>query len=127
MSPTLHPGDYVLTWRSDRPPRRGDIVVFEDPQRADYWLVKRVVGLPGELLEIRAGKVFVDGEELHEPWTVDETGPDGSWKLGDDEVFVLGDARWLSSGDSRRLGPLPVSAVEHRVVARYWPKPAVLP
>jgi len=127
MSPTLHPGDLVLTWRTERAPKRGDIVVFEDPTRPDFWMVKRVIGLPGEQIDLRDGKVFIDGERLHEPWTVDDTGPDGFWHLGSDEVFVLGDARRLSTGDSRQVGPLPLSSLSQKVVFRYWPNPTPLP
>jgi len=121
MVPTLRPGDRVLTW--ERRPVRGDIVVFEHPNRPDFWMVKRVVGLPGEHVQIADGRVSVDGSRLDEPWTTDSTGPDASWHLGPDEAIVLGDARALSAGDSRQIGPLHMARLEHVVVARYWPDP----
>lgn len=127
MSPTLHPGDYVLTWSSSAAPRRGTIVVFEDPRRPDFWLVKRIIGLPGEMVEIADGKVSIDGKALDEPWTDEPTTPDGSWQLGEAEAFVLGDLRHRSAGDSRRLGPLPVESLRRRVVFRYWPDPRIMP
>ncbi len=121
MSPTLRPGDYVITHRSSRPPRRGDIVVFEHPRRPSYFLAKRVVGLPGETIEFVDGKVVLDGRPLDEPWTADQTGPEMAWKLEPGEALVLGDSRWLSAGDSREIGPLPIGALRLRAVFRYWP------
>ena len=121
MSPVLLPGDYVVTDRSKRPAVRGDVVIFAHPQQPAFFLVKRVVGLPGEHLEIEAGRVLINGAPLDEPWTIDETRPDGTWELGQGEAFVLGDARWLSSGDSREIGPVPTELLEMRAVFRYWP------
>lgn len=121
MMPNLHPGDFVFVDRSRRPAYRGDIAVFEHPHRPAFFLVKRVIGLPGEHLMIENGQVLVDGTPLSEPWTADDTGPDGSWELAPEEAFVLGDARQLSSGDSRELGPLPVEHLRLKVVFRYWP------
>lgn len=125
MVPALRPGDRVLTW--ERAPTRGDVVVFEHPERPDFWMVKRVVGLPGEHLEIRDGGVLVDGTPLDEPWTTDPTGPDASWDLGPNEAIVLGDARTLSAGDSRQVGPLHMGRLERVVIARYWPDPRPIP
>ncbi|NIA25507.1 MAG: signal peptidase I [Gammaproteobacteria bacterium] len=122
MAPTLRPGDRVLTW--ERTPRRGDIVVFEHPTKPGFWLVKRIIGLPEEHVAIRNGNVFVDGSVLEEPWAKEPTGPEADWRLGAHEAIVLGDARHLSAGDSRQLGPLPVDALLHTVIARYWPDPA---
>lgn len=122
MTPTLRPGDRVLTW--ERIPRRGDIVVFEHPSKADFWLVKRVIGLPGEKVEIKDGAVLIDGALLDEPWTTELSGPDIEWDLDGHEAVVLGDARHLSAGDSRQLGPLPTDSLLHVVIARYWPDPA---
>ena len=121
MTPTLQPGDYVLVDRSRRPDFRGDIAVFEHPDRRAFFLVKRVIGLPGEHLTIESGRVLIDGTPLSEPWTSDDTGPDGSWVLGLEQAFVLGDARRLSSGDSREIGPLPVEHLGMKIVFRYWP------
>ena len=121
MSPALLPGDYVVTDRSDRPAHRGAIVVFEHPGRSAFYLAKRIVGLPGEVLSIDAGQVRVDGALLDELWTTDQTGPDGEWVIGPEEAFVLGDARWMSSGDSREIGPVPLERLKMQIVFRYWP------
>lgn len=121
MAPALRPGDYVLTVRVPGPPSRGEIVVFEHPDRPSFYLVKRIIGLPGERLSIERGRIHLDGKPLDEPWTTDETGPDGTWDLNSEEAFVLGDARWMSSGDSREIGPVPLEHINMRVVFRYWP------
>ena len=121
MTPSLLPGDYVLTDRTSRQLRRGDIAVFEHPDRPAFHLVKRIVGLPGEHLTIESGRVLIDGIPLSESWTNDDTGPDGTWELGAGEAFVLGDARSLSAADSRHLGPVPVERLRVKIVLRYWP------
>ncbi len=120
MEPTLRAGDFVLAVRSRRP-RRGHVVIFPHPTRDGFELVKRVVGLPGDHLVITGGQVHVDERALPEPWADGPTHPDGAWRLGDDEYFVLGDRRPLSSDDSRRLGPLSAERVRWRVPFRYWP------
>ncbi|MFZ0493203.1 MAG: signal peptidase I [Acidimicrobiia bacterium] len=125
MVPVLRPGDRILTW--EREPSRSDIVVFEHPSRPDFWMVKRVIGLPGEHVEITDGRVLTDGAPLDEPWTTDPTGPDASWDLDPNEAIVLGDARSLSAGDSRQIGPVPIENLRRVVVARYWPDPRMIP
>jgi signal peptidase I len=119
MSPVLQPGDYLLTLPLR--PRRGDVVVFEHPHRPGFMLVKRVVGLPGEIVEISEGGVAVDGRRLAEPWTADDTHPDGRWILGPGNVFVLSDARSRSTADGRTLGPIAGGNRSDVVVLRYWP------
>ena len=121
MTPALRPGDFVVTDRSPHSTGRGDIVVFEHPNRSSFFLVKRIVGMPGERLTIESGQVLIDGAPLDEPWTTDETGPNGAWKLTSDQAFVLGDARWMSNGDSREIGPVPLEKLRMRIVFRYWP------
>jgi len=121
MRPTLEPGDWLVAQRRTAPPRRGDIVVFEHPEVPGFWVVKRVVGLPGERVEVAGGQVHVDGAILAEPWAEGPTLPEGTWEVPRDAVWVLGDQRALSAADSRTLGPLPLVRVPWKVVARYWP------
>ncbi|HHC08037.1 MAG TPA: signal peptidase I [Actinobacteria bacterium] len=121
MEPALEPGDWVLARRATGPLRRGDVVVFPDPLESDRFLVKRVVGLGGERIELVDGRVLVDGRPLDDPWGRGPTRPSDVWDVPDDAVFVLGDRRTVSAGDSRRIGPLPRSRIGWRVVARYWP------
>ncbi len=107
MAPALTPGDCFLARRVRRP-RRGTIAFFPHPRQQSMWLVKRVVGLPGETVRIVDGSVLIDGAELDEPWTTDLTMPEGLWTVGSDQMFVLSDARQRTRADSRTLGPVPV-------------------
>lgn len=121
MAPALLPGDYLVTRRLRHPPRRGDVVIFGHPTRAGFHLIKRVVGLGGESVDIAGGQVHIDGRPLAEAWADGPTRGDGSWQVGPAEAFVLGDARALSADDSRTLGPVPLAAMEWRAAFRYWP------
>jgi len=111
MAPTLDDGDRILVDRVRYKifkPKRNDVIVFcqdSDPDRKDaFYNVKRIVGLPGETVQIKNGGVFINGEEMIEAVNVDRIMIAGlatyEVKLGDDEYFVLGDSR-NSSEDSR--------------------------
>lgn len=117
MSPALLPGDRFLARRL-RNPRRGQVVFFPHPRRQDFWLVKRVVGLPGESLTIEGGSVRIDGEPVDEPWALDATHPEGRWEIPSRHMFVLSDARRRTTTDSRTLGPVPIRP-SYRVGLRY--------
>ena len=119
MEPALQPGDYVLVDKRRVPPERGSTIVYAHPSGVD--LVKRVVGLPGEIVEIADGAVFIDDVQLADPWAKSQTEPDGTWVLGPDEVFTLGDARTRSSGDSRGTGGVTLDRIRGRVIGIYWP------
>ena len=111
MAPTLDDGDRILVDRIRYrivKPKRNDIIVFcqdSNPDRKDaFYNVKRIVGLPGETIQIKNGGIFINGEEMTEAVNVDRMMIAGlatyEVKLGDDEYFVLGDSR-NSSEDSR--------------------------
>ena len=108
MAPALEPGQVLLAARQRRPDR-GRLVCLPHPWRDEFWLVKRVVGLPGERIQIADGAVRVDGAPLTEPWTLDDTEPDGAWRCGPGQMFVLSDARHRTVADSRSFGPVPVA------------------
>ncbi len=118
MSPALSPGDRFLTRRLRRP-HRGQVVLFPHPDKTDFWLIKRVVGLPEETVAIAGGLVLVNGVELAEPWAVGATGPDGAWDIEPGRVFVLSDARHRTLADSRIFGPVPIQSA-HLAFLRYW-------
>jgi signal peptidase I len=120
MEPALAGGDFVLA-RTARRPQRGDIVTVRHPLRSDMLLVKRVIGLPGELMTISNGQVHIDEKVLPERWADGPTRPDAEWQIGSDEVIVLSDNRSATIADSRTFGPLPITALEHRCILRYWP------
>lgn len=106
-------------------PKRGQVVVFHpDTEHRLDPLIKRVIGLPGERVEVRDGGVFVNDQRLDEPYLNGlETRcytPCGVVRLEPDEYFMLGDNR-PNSRDSRSFGPIHLDQIIGRVVLRYWP------
>ena len=125
MEPNLHTTQRVVvekvTYRFFHGPRRGDIIVIDMPEQSEM-LIKRVVGLPGENIEVRRGRVFVEGEELDEAWTVNQGGGNyGPHTIPPLYVFVLGDNRGASN-DSRSFGPVPIEHIVGRAWFSYWPQ-----
>jgi signal peptidase I len=124
MRPTLASGEWIvvnrLAYLHDLP-RRGDIVVILPPiagQTDD--LIKRVIGQPGDTVQVHNGTVFVDGQRLDEPYSVGQSFPEGEWKLGAEEIFLMGDNRELSL-DSRAFGPVTISKIVGKAEFIYWP------
>jgi signal peptidase I len=107
MAPALRPGDRLLAQRLRRP-LRGDVVFFTHPRREGFWLVKRVIGLPGEEVRIVEGRVVIDGSHSEDPWAGAPTVPEGEWEVPPGHMFVLSDARHRTLADSRTLGPVPI-------------------
>jgi len=105
------------------PIERGDVVVFWYPLERSKSFIKRVVALPGEIVEIRQGRVFVDGKRLNEPYVPPrfaDASNYGPTRVPDDAYFVMGDHR-ASSNDSRVFGPVPSRYVYGKAVFAYWP------
>jgi signal peptidase I len=102
---------------------RGDVVVFWYPLDRSKSFIKRIVGLPGETVEIRSGRVYVNGKELPDQF-VPASYLDGSTygpvEIAPDEYFVMGDHR-DSSNDSRVFGPVPRQYIYGKAVFAYWP------
>ena len=124
MEPNLHSTQRVVvekvTYRFLHGPRRGDIVVIDLPGQTEM-LIKRVVGLPGESVEVRNGQVYIDGEPLNEPWTVRPGGGNyGPQTIPPLRVFVMGDNRGASN-DSRSFGPVAIEHVVGHAWFSYWP------
>jgi signal peptidase I len=125
MEPNLHTAQRVVvekvTYRLLHGPRRGDIIVLDMPDQSEM-LIKRVVGLPGETIEVRRGRVFIESKRLQEPWTVNMGGGSyGPYTVPPLHVFVLGDNRGASN-DSRSFGPVPIEHIVGRAWFSYWPK-----
>ena len=126
MAPTITRGDHVLVdklaYRGDDLPAVGELVVFRSP-KTDEIMLKRVVALGGQTVEIRDGLLYVDGRRRVEPYT-DPDAIDsvffGPVKVASGGVFVLGDNRFDST-DSRRYGTVPASELIGRARARIWP------
>jgi signal peptidase I len=148
MDDTLLPGDRVLVNRlmyHFRDPHRGDIVVFYWPVNRKYVFIKRIIGVPGDVISLRGGKVYVDGRPIDEPYVRKVNGvpvptepapasPGTTmaepWSLqrpyevpaGD--YFVMGDNR-TESDDSRDWGPVPSSDLIGEAFLIYWPVPRI--
>ena len=123
MEPTLHDGQYLVISKLAywlKAPGRGDIVVFHPPNGISDDYIKRIVGLPGEQIRIEGGEVLVDGVGLEEPYVANQGAYSGSWKLGNDQYFVLGDNRGNSS-DSHMWGTLPEENIIGKAWLCYWP------
>jgi signal peptidase I len=149
MLPTIEVNDRVMVnklaynWGE---PQRGDIVVFRDPREEEVEeslpeavirsvleavgirtrgrddLIKRVIGLPGELVEVKDNHVVINGVPLDEPYVAaDSFMPDEpAITVGDNEVFVMGDNR-NASFDSRRFGPIPLDDLVGQAFVTIWP------
>ena len=148
MSPTLEGGQYLVVnqasffkidqerlsrivpfWKASEaepeyafaPPTRGEVIVFNFPLEPDKDFVKRVVGLPGERIEVREGTVYVEGQALREPYLARKDNSSARANtLGEKEYYVIGDNR-LNSNDSRAWGPVPEDNIVGRVWLVYWP------
>jgi signal peptidase I len=126
MVPTLRVGDRVLVnkfiYRFTEPERR-DIVVFKSVEGGGEDLIKRVVGVPGDEISVRGGKLLVNGERQREPY-VNRRFPDRSFAASTTvpkgNVFVMGDNR-ANSRDSRYFGPVPKRKIEGEAFLRFWP------
>ena len=126
MVPTLEVGDRVFAnkfiYRFTEP-ERGDIVVFEDVEGGEDYLIKRVVAVAGDRVRVSNGRLKVDGE-IQEETYIKPQFPDGSIygpeKVPEGYVFVMGDNRG-NSADSRVFGLLPIENIEGEAFVRFWP------
>ncbi|MCM3625861.1 signal peptidase I [Paenibacillus glycanilyticus] len=103
-------------------PEHGDIVIIHGPE-SPLRLVKRVIGLPGDVIDVRDGAVYLNGQMLAEPYAEGLTLPGGMlfpYTVASKQLFVLGDNR-EHSVDSRSLGPIALSSIEGKAVYRIWP------
>jgi signal peptidase I len=128
MQPNFVTGQLVIVNRSAyffSAPARGDVVVLHNPSSSvKDDLIKRVIGLPGETLELRAGQVYINGMPLEEPYIKNPCGSNcnGKWELGPDQYFIMGDNR-PNSSDSRGFGPINKGLIVGQAWIRYWPLP----
>jgi signal peptidase I len=137
METTLMPDQYVLVDKiSPRwaPYTRGDIVVFDPPETwssgGGVPFIKRIIGIPGDRVVLRDGKVFVNDLALDEPYIFKEdgipqttdpaAGGASEWLVAPDQLLVMGDHR-QDSADSRSFGPIEIRHVIGRAWLRYWP------
>lgn len=131
MEPTLHDKDRVFVdiigYKIGKP-KHNDVIIFTPSIDKNSYYIKRVIGLPGDTVEIKNDRVFLNGKLLDEgylaPDTVTKPFHDDTLtiKVPEGTVFVLGDNRG-SSEDSRdlRLGPVPIKSIKGRAVFRLYP------
>lgn len=135
MSPTLNDGDRIFVWKRFSSLKRGDIVVFLYPQDHTKSFIKRVVGLPGETIEMDAdGRITINGRLIEEPYVQPDRNQAAlaRWRFMSEEFkhvrpdsyFVMGDNR-DASNDSRSWGPVPKPLIYGKFMSRYWPLSAV--
>jgi signal peptidase I len=123
MEPNLHSGQFLiidrLTYRFGEP-ERGDIIVFEYPDLPEKDYIKRIIGLPGEEVSIHDNVVYVNGSPLDEAYIITPTSYTGTWTVGPNQYFVLGDNR-NNSSDSHDWGMLDRELIVGKAWLSYWP------
>jgi len=130
MSPTFETGEYLIvdqvSYRLD-PPQRGDVIIFRFPNDPSKYFIKRIIGLPGEVVDLKNGCTAIinpatgDRTSLNEEYLVkDKTDDQLTITLSSDEYFVMGDNRSASS-DSRMWGPVPRDNIVGRALVRVLP------
>lgn len=125
MSPTLQAGDQIIVTPFRIPfrvaPRRGDVVVFHSPSHADELMVKRIIAVPGDLIEAHGGRVFISGHAIAEPYVARQaaSGAIAPQIIAANCYFVAGDNR-DNSWDSRNWGLLPRDMVVGRARMVLW-------
>lgn len=102
-------------------PKRGDVIIFEPPDSHDEDYIKRVIGLPGERVEVRDGKVYINGTPIDEPYIKDAPiSPYNASVVPPNHLFVMGDNR-NGSRDSRSFGMLPIDLIVGKAMLVYFP------
>lgn len=125
MEPSFYDNEYLvideISYRF-KEPLRGEIVVFKYPRDPKQFFIKRIIGLPGETVQVTGNEVFINGEKIDEPYLTPGTETKGEivMTLQSDEFFVLGDNRGFSL-DSRSFGPLNRDYIVGRTWIRGWP------
>jgi signal peptidase I len=126
MTPLLHDQERIFINKfiyKYEPIQRGDVVVFWYPRDRSKSFIKRVIALPGETVEIRGGRVFVEDQLIEEPYVPPQYADStsfGPMRIRAGEYFLMGDHR-SSSNDSRVFGPVAEELIYGKAVFAYWP------
>lgn len=123
MEPTLQSGEFVIVNKLSYffgEPEIGDIIVFHFPRDPDQEYIKRIIGLPGDRVEVKNGKVFVNNMVLLEDYIAAPPVYGDVWEIPADSLFVLGDNR-NNSSDSHNWGTVPLDYVIGKATFIYWP------
>jgi len=133
MSPTLEEGDRLIIKKYEvllntEDYKRGDLIVFESPlENDDKYFIKRVIGLPGDKINITEGKLYINDLEIEEPYISKDTFTESltfgdNYVVSENELFVLGDNRLPGkSNDSRSFGSVSLEKIEGKIVFRFLP------
>ncbi len=130
MSPNFPDGEYLLTEKVSyylNDPKRGDVVVFKPPVSDDEY-IKRIIGMPGDTLSVKAGKIYLNGQLLDEEYLAETVQTGSGSFLGEGEEYVVPDGMYFvvgdnrpHSSDSRAWGPIGKKAMTGRAWVVYWP------
>jgi signal peptidase I len=123
MEPTFYDGEYVLVNRLAYrlgSLSRGDVVIFYLPDQPKRDYIKRVIGLPGDRVEVSGREVRVNGELIQEDYIAASPTYTGVWTVPEGSAFVLGDNR-NNSTDSHNWGAIPIRDIMGRAILIYWP------
>jgi signal peptidase I len=121
MEPTLVPGEFLMVNKLAYKfglPKYGDIIVFHYDPTEDF--IKRVIGLPGDTVEVKGGVVYVNNQAFTEPYINEPPDYTGTWSVPADSLFVLGDNR-RNSSDSHVWGFVAMKEVIGKAIVIYWP------
>ncbi|QBD78556.1 signal peptidase I [Ktedonosporobacter rubrisoli] len=124
MQPSLSPNSYVMVNKVAyifRPPERGDVIVFHFPFNTNQDYIERVIGLPGDTVQIDSTRIWVNGVELKEPYVQTPVNPVAkTWKIPTNKYLVMNDNR-LFDNDSRSWDYVPKDFIVGKAVVIYWP------
>lgn len=118
MKNTLKNGDILLLYKLSSI-NRFDIIVL-DEEKDNEKIIKRVIGLPGETVAIKKGKIYINDKVIDDEYAYGETSDYNKVTLADDEYFILGDNRLISK-DSRYFGPIKENEIKGKIVFRLFP------
>jgi signal peptidase I len=126
MMPGIKDGEYIMVAKITyifQPPQRGDIIVFNSPRNPGNDLIKRVIGIPGDTVEIKDSKVFINHNPITEPYVLEQPSYHyPSEQIPPGQYFVLGDNR-NNSADSHTGWLLPKENIIGKALFSYWPPP----
>ena len=123
MEPTLRNGEFVIVNKLAYKlggPTIGDVIVFHYPRDPSQEYIKRVIGLPGDQVKVSGGQVFVNGNQLDEPYIASPPRYNSEWEVPEGGLFVLGDNR-NNSSDSHNWGTVPLENIIGKALFVYWP------
>lgn len=131
MEPNFHNGEYILTNKIEyklHPPVRGDVVVFKSPRDKQIDYIKRVIGTPGDTVELKNNSFYVNGIKLDEPYLDSNIYIFGGSFLRENEQIIVPPGKYFVSGDnrphssdSREFGVVPLEDFIGKALLRYWP------